>query len=189
MGLQRGVQPRELGVVDAVLPADLAGRAKGDDPSSRGGHRQGDKADCASGRHRTGRKLQPRTRTLVGRPSRPGSTQSRLQRATRRRHQPARDPRNGRNFEYLSEDPLVSATLPAESINGIQAETVISTIKHYSLNCNETNGHWLDAIIDLDAHRESVLLAFEIAIERSQPGSVMTATTRSTATTRVATAS
>jgi beta-glucosidase len=85
-----------------------------------------------------------------------------------------RDPRNGRNFEYLSEDPLVSATLAAESINGIQAEGVISTIKHYSLNCNETNRHWLDAIIDPAAHRESDLLAFEIAIERSQPGAVMT---------------
>src|SRR6516162_1687190 len=85
-----------------------------------------------------------------------------------------RDPRNGRNFEYLSEDPLLSAVLAAESINGIQAEGVISTIKHYSLNCNETNRHWLDAVIDPVAHRESDLLAFEIAIERAQPGSVMT---------------
>ncbi|MBO0836337.1 MAG: glycoside hydrolase family 3 C-terminal domain-containing protein, partial [Actinobacteria bacterium] len=86
----------------------------------------------------------------------------------------ARDPRNGRNFEYLSEDPLLSAALAAESIKGIQGERVISTIKHFSLNCNETNRHWLDAIIDPAAHRESDLLAFEIAIERSQPGSVMT---------------
>lgn len=86
----------------------------------------------------------------------------------------ARDPRNGRNFEYLSEDPLLSAALAAESINGIQSEGVISTIKHFSLNCNETNRHWLDAIIDPSAHRESDLLAFEIAIERSQPGAVMT---------------
>ena len=82
----------------------------------------------------------------------------------------ARDPRNGRNFEYLSEDPLLSAVLAAESIAGIQGEGVISTIKHYSLNCNETNRHWLDAIIDPAAHRESDLLAFEIAIERAQPG-------------------
>ena len=87
----------------------------------------------------------------------------------------ARDPRNGRNFEYLSEDPLLSATMAAESIDGIQAQGVISTVKHYSLNCNETNRHWLDAVIDPDAHRESDLLAFEIAIERSQPGAVMTA--------------
>ncbi len=86
----------------------------------------------------------------------------------------ARDPRNGRNFEYLSEDPLLSAVLAAESINGIQGEGVISTIKHFSLNCNETNRHWLDAIVDPAAHRESDLLAFEMAIERAQPGSVMT---------------
>ncbi|HUH68426.1 MAG TPA: beta-glucosidase [Mycobacterium sp.] len=87
----------------------------------------------------------------------------------------ARDPRNGRNFEYLSEDPLLTATIAAESINGIQQQGVISTVKHYSLNCNETNRHWLNAVIDPDAHRESDLLAFEMAIERSQPGAVMTA--------------
>jgi len=87
----------------------------------------------------------------------------------------ARDPRNGRNFEYLSEDPLLTATMAAESVNGIQQQGVISTVKHYSLNCNETNRHWLDAVIDPDEHRESDLLAFEIAIERSQPGAVMTA--------------
>lgn len=87
----------------------------------------------------------------------------------------ARDPRNGRNFEYLSEDPLLTATIAAESVNGIQGQGVISTVKHYSLNCNETNRHWLDAVIDPDAHRESDLLAFQIAIERSQPGAVMTA--------------
>ena len=86
----------------------------------------------------------------------------------------ARDVRNGRNFEYYSEDPLVSAILGAEAVNGIQGESVISTLKHYTLNCNETNRHWLDAIIDPAAHRESDLLAFQIAIERSQPGSIMT---------------
>ena len=51
---------------------------------------------------------------------------------------------------------------------------MISTVKHFSLNCNETNRHWLDAVIDPAAHRESDLLAFEIAIERARPGSVMT---------------
>ena len=85
----------------------------------------------------------------------------------------ARDPRNGRNFEYLSEDPLLSAVLAAEVINGTQGEGVISTIKHYSLNCNETNRHWLDAIIDPAAHRESDLLAFQMAIEWAQPGAGM----------------
>lgn len=89
-----------------------------------------------------------------------------------------RDPRNGRNFEYLSEDPLLTATMAAESVDGIQRQGVISTVKHYSLNCNETNRHFLDAVIDPDAHRESDLLAFELAIERSQPGAVMTAYNR-----------
>ncbi len=87
----------------------------------------------------------------------------------------ARDARNGRNFEYLSEDPLLTAVLAGEAIAGTQAQGVISTIKHYTLNCNETNRHWLDAIIDPAAHRDSDLLAFELAIERGQPGSVMTA--------------
>src|SRR5262245_39824445 len=85
----------------------------------------------------------------------------------------ARAPRNGRSFEYFSEDPWLSAVLAAESVDGIQSQGVISTLKHYTLNCNETNRHWLDAIIDPDAHRESDLLAFEIAIERSQPRALM----------------
>jgi beta-glucosidase len=85
----------------------------------------------------------------------------------------ARDPRNGRTFEYLSEDPWHTAAIAAESVNGIQSQGVISTLKHYTLNCNETNRHWLDAIIDPAAHRESDLLAFEIAIERSHPGAIM----------------
>lgn len=87
----------------------------------------------------------------------------------------ARDPRNGRNFEYYSEDPLLSAVLAAETVKGTQSEGVISTVKHYSLNCAETNRHWVDAIIEPAAHRESDLLAFQIAIERAQPGAVMTA--------------
>lgn len=84
-----------------------------------------------------------------------------------------RDPRNGRNFEYYSEDPWVSAVLAAAAVNGIQGEGVISTLKHYTLNANETNRHWLDAVVDPAAHRESDLLAFQIAIEKSQPGSIM----------------
>ena len=85
----------------------------------------------------------------------------------------ARDPRNGRNFEYYSEDPYLTAVLGAEAVNGIQGEGVISTLKHFTLNCNETNRHWLDAVIEPAAHRESDLLAFQIAIERSLPGAIM----------------
>lgn len=84
-----------------------------------------------------------------------------------------RDARNGRNFEYYSEDPWHSGVFAAEAVNGIQGEGVVSTLKHYSLNCNEINRNVLDAIIDPAAHRESDLLAFQIAVERAQPGSIM----------------
>ena len=84
-----------------------------------------------------------------------------------------RDPRNGRNYEYYSEAPYSSALFGAEAVKGIQDQQVVSTLKHYSLNNNEVNRHWLDAIIDPAAHRESDLLAFQIAIEKSNPGSIM----------------
>jgi beta-glucosidase len=87
----------------------------------------------------------------------------------------ARDPRNGRNFEYLGEDPLLSGVLAGESIRGIQSNHVIATIKHFALNDQETNRHWVNAQIDPAALRESDLLAFEIGIERGRPGSVMCA--------------
>jgi beta-glucosidase len=86
-----------------------------------------------------------------------------------------RDPRGGRNFEYLSEDPLLSGILAGQQVSGTQSQGVISTVKHYALNDNETNRHSLDAIIDPVALRESDLLAFQIAIERGHPGSVMCA--------------
>lgn len=84
-----------------------------------------------------------------------------------------RDPRHGRNFEYLSEDPWLSAVLASESVIGTQSEGVVSMVKHFALNSHETNKFWLDAVIDPAAHRESDLLAFEIAIERAEPGAVM----------------
>jgi beta-glucosidase len=87
----------------------------------------------------------------------------------------ARDPRNGRNFEYLGEDPLLAGTLAGESIRGIEAQHVVSTVKHFALNGQETNRHWANSVIEEGAHRESDLLAFQIAIEKGQPGSVMCA--------------
>ena len=86
-----------------------------------------------------------------------------------------RDPRNGRNFEYISEDPLLSGVMGAAAVRGAQSAGVVSTVKHFSLNSNETNRHTWNAEIDEAAHRESDLLAFQIAIERGQPGSVMCA--------------
>lgn len=84
-----------------------------------------------------------------------------------------RDPRHGRNFEYLSEDPWLSAVLAAQSVIGTQTQGVVSMVKHFALNSHETNKFWLDAVIDEAAHRESDLLAFQVAIERAEPGAVM----------------
>jgi beta-glucosidase len=89
-----------------------------------------------------------------------------------------RDPRNGRNFEYLGEDPLLAGTLAGATIKGIQSNHIVSTTKHFALNDQETGRMVLDAKIDEAAFRESDLLAFEIAIETGHPGSVMCAYNR-----------
>ncbi len=87
----------------------------------------------------------------------------------------ARDPRNGRNFEYAGEDPLLAGTIVGHSIRGIQSQNIVSTIKHYAVNGQETNRNFANSIIDEAANRESDLLAFQIAIEIGKPGSVMCA--------------
>ena len=84
-----------------------------------------------------------------------------------------REPRNGRNFEYLGEDPLLAGTLGGHAIRGILSNHIISTIKHYALNAQETGRTVLSANIGEAALRESDLLAFEIGVEIGQPGSVM----------------
>jgi beta-glucosidase len=86
-----------------------------------------------------------------------------------------RDPRNGRNFEYLSEDPLVSGVMAAAAIRGAQDAGVVSTAKHFAFNTNETNRHTWNAEIEEAGARESDLLAFQIAIEQGRPGSIMCA--------------
>ncbi len=87
----------------------------------------------------------------------------------------ARNPFNGRNFEYAGEDPLLAGVLVGASIRGIQSNKMVSTIKHFALNDQETGRHRVNALIDEAALRESDLLAFQIAIERGKPGSVMCA--------------
>jgi beta-glucosidase len=89
-----------------------------------------------------------------------------------------RDPRNGRNFEYGGEDPWLSANMVAAQINGIQSNHIISTIKHYALNDQETKRTTLSVHIDDRSARMSDLLAFELAIEQSSPGAVMCAYNR-----------
>jgi beta-glucosidase len=86
-----------------------------------------------------------------------------------------RDPRGGRNFEYFSEDPLLTGIMAGSLIGGVQSRHIISTIKHFALNAQETDRVVLDARIDPAATRESDLLAFEIALERGRPGGVMCA--------------
>ena len=85
----------------------------------------------------------------------------------------ARDPRNGRNFEYGGEDPLLAGTIVGSEIAGIQSNHIISTTKHYALNDLEVGRKGHDAQIDPAAARMSDLLAFQFAIERGDPGSVM----------------
>ncbi|CAN5389689.1 glycoside hydrolase family 3 protein [soil metagenome] len=89
-----------------------------------------------------------------------------------------RDPWNGRNFEYLGEDPLLSGVMAGDAIRGVESNHIVSTIKHLALNSQETGRHVLDARIAEAPFRESDLLAFEIAIERGKPGSVMCAYNR-----------
>ena len=84
-----------------------------------------------------------------------------------------RDPWGGRDFEYVGEDPLLAGIMAGESIRGVQSNHIVSTIKHYALNTQETGRSVLDAHIAPAALRESGLLAFQIAIERGHPGSVM----------------
>lgn len=84
-----------------------------------------------------------------------------------------RDPRNGRNFEYAGEDPLLTGRIVGATIAGIQSQHVISTVKHFAMNDLETSRMTMSANISPQAMRESDLLAFEIAIEIGHPGSVM----------------
>jgi len=86
-----------------------------------------------------------------------------------------REPRNGRTFEYAGEDPLLAGILTGDAIRGIQSQNVVSTIKHFAFNNQETARFFADVQIGDAAARESDLLAFEIAIETGKPGSVMCA--------------
>jgi beta-glucosidase len=84
-----------------------------------------------------------------------------------------REPRNGRNFEYAGEDPLLAGTMTGQLARGVFSQHVMSDIKHYALNDQETGRNVVNVLLDKKAMRESDLLAFEIAIGLADPSGVM----------------
>jgi beta-glucosidase len=85
----------------------------------------------------------------------------------------AREARNGRNFEYLGEDPILAGNLVAAWIQGAQSQGIIGDIKHYAVNDQETGRYFVNTIIDKRAMRETDLLAFEIGVKQGKPDMVM----------------
>ncbi len=84
-----------------------------------------------------------------------------------------REPRNGRTFEYLGEDPVLAGTLVAKLIEGTQSAHVIGDIKHYAFNDQESGRTAVNIHIGERAARESDLLAFEIGVTQGHPAAVM----------------
>jgi beta-glucosidase len=84
-----------------------------------------------------------------------------------------REPRNGRNFEYQGEDPILAGNMDAGLIEGIQSQGVIGDIKHYAVNDEDTGRYFENSILDKRSMRESDLLAFEIGVKEAKPGMVM----------------
>jgi beta-glucosidase len=84
-----------------------------------------------------------------------------------------REPRNGRNFEYQGEDPILAGKMAAQLIRGINDQQVISDVKHFAFNDQETGRNIGNVRLGKRVMRETDLLAFEIAIKEGDPGTVM----------------